>query len=331
MKSLVALLFICICLLISELQTDIWNDPHKIPIPLGLDLHMPVPEENLPTKEKIELGEKLFFDSRLSKDLTVSCASCHKPEFGFADTSAVSIGIDAQTGLRNVPTLINRAYGRMFSWDGRAQTLEEQVLLPISNPIEMDMNIDELVKRLQEIPEYKEAFRRTYDSGVTVEGISFALSTYIRTILSGNSIFDLYMHGETDTFPPPVLRGLQLFRGKANCTNCHVGPNFTDEQFHNTGVAFTNSSFADKGRYRITEDESDTGVFKTPTLREIEHTPPYMHDGNIKTLEEVIEFYNRGGNPNPYLSNEVEPLDLTDDEKRDLIEFLRSLSGEGWR
>ena len=319
------LTFVLLCIISLTLSS---GNSSPLAIPLGLDRIIPIPANNLPTKEKIELGEKLFFDTMLSRNSTVSCASCHQPENAFTDNNPVAIGIDDRIGSRRTPALINRAYGRSFSWDGRAESLEEQVLLPITNPLEMDMDLDKLTERLNKIPEYRIAFERMFDSAVTVEGIAFALSSFIRSLFSGNSPFDRYMQGEKNALSPSAHRGMQLFRGKARCIDCHVGPNFTDEQFHNTGVAFRDSIFTDKGRYLVTGNEKDTGAFKTPTLREVEHTAPYMHNGSKKTLKDVIEFYDRGGNPNPFISDEIQPLQLTEEEKQDLKNFLKTLSGD---
>jgi cytochrome c peroxidase len=274
-----------------------------ITIPLGLDWYLPVPEENPITTQKIELGRRLFNDRRLSRDGSTSCGSCHDPERAFSDGRTVAVGVFGRKGRRNSPALINRGYGRLFFWDGRIRTLEEQVLKPIEDPNEMDLPLVEASSRM----------------GLSVEAISHALASFVRSILSGDSPFDWYINGDRAALTVEQQAGLQLFRGKANCTACHVGPNFTDERLHNTGVAWRDGSFTDAG--------AGKGNFKTPTLREIARTAPYMHDGTLATLEEVIEYYDRGGNQNPGLDPEIRPLRLTALEKQNLIVFLRSLSG----
>jgi cytochrome c peroxidase len=291
----------------------------ELVIPHGLDLYIPVPVENPVTSEKIDLGRRLFFDRRLSRDGSVACASCHNPDRAFSDGRRVAIGVFMRAGRRNAPALINRGYGRSFFRDGRAATLEEQVLKPIQDANEMDMTLAEASARVR----------------LPVEDISRALATYVRSILSGNSRFDRYISGNRRALSREEQTGLQIFRGKGNCTACHVGPTFTDEQFHNTGVAWhepspgsgTGGSFADEGRFVITRSATDRGAFKTPTLREVARTAPYMHDGSIATLSDVIEFYDRGGRANPFLDAELRPLALTDPEKRALAAFLRALSG----
>lgn len=274
-----------------------------IAIPLGLDLYMPVPENNPLTPEKITLGRELFFDKRLSRDGSVSCASCHDPKLGFTDRRPVSIGVFGRQGTRNVPAIVNRGYGRAFFWDGHIKTLEEQVLQPIQNPREMDLTLAEASARVN----------------LDVETISRALASYVRSILSGDSPYDRFVNGDRRAFTEEQQTGLQIFRGKGNCTACHVGPNFSDEKLHNTGVAWRDGKLADLG--------GGQGNFKTPTLREIARTAPYMHDGSLTTLEDVVEFYDKGGNANPGLDSELRPLRLTPGEKRGLIAFLESLSG----
>ncbi|MBI4908183.1 MAG: cytochrome-c peroxidase [Acidobacteria bacterium] len=272
-----------------------------ITIPLGLDLYLPVPEDNPLTAEKIELGRRLFFDRRLSRDGTISCSSCHDPERAFSDGRAVAVGVFGRVGRRNSPALINRGYGRSFFWDGRVATLEEQVLKPIEDPNEMDLSVAEAAARV----------------GLTPEQISHALASYVRSILSGDSVYDRFVNGDRTALTAEQQAGLAIFRGKGNCTACHVGPNFTDERLHNTGVAWREGKWTDAGAGR--------GDFKTPTLREIARTAPYMHDGSLATLEEVVEYYDRGGNRNPGLDSELRPLRLSEAEKRHLVEFLRCL------
>lgn len=281
-------------------------------IPLGLDLFMPVPEDNPITAEKIELGRRLFNDRRLSRDGSIACASCHDPARAFSDGRALSVGVVGRVGRRNAPGIINRGYGRAFFWDARARTLEEQVLGPIEDPSEMDLEISEAARRV----------------GLSPQQMARALATYVRSIMSGNSPYDRYVNGARGALSAEQQAGLRIFRGSGNCTACHIGPTFSDETVHNTGVAWRDPSassgqapgyFADAG--------AGNGSFKTPTLREVARTAPYMHDGSLATLEEVVDFYDRGGNRNPFLDRELRPLGLTGLEKRALVAFLRSLSG----
>jgi cytochrome c peroxidase len=295
----------------------LWLLALVVSIPLGLDLYMPVPEENPLTREKIELGRKLFHDRRLSRDRTIACASCHDPDRAFTDGRPVAIGISRRLGRRSAPTLVNRGYGRAFFWDGRAATLEEQVLQPIQDPNEMDMTLPEVSARV----------------GLPSEEIARALASYVRSILSASSRFDRYVNGDRRALSSEQRAGLQVFRGNGNCTACHVGPTFTDEQFHNTGVAWREipgegpGSVRDEGRFAVTRNPEDRGAFKTPTLREIARTAPYMHDGSFLTLEEVVDYYDRGGNRNPGLDRELRPLRLAPEDKRVLVEFLKALDG----
>lgn len=272
-------------------------------IPLGLDLYMPVPEINPLTDEKIALGRQLFFDPRLSRDQSISCSSCHRPDRAFSDGRAVAVGVLGRAGRRNAPALVNRGYGRLFFWDGRSSSLEEQVVKPISDPNEMDLPIEDAARRV----------------GLEAQDISRALASYVRSILSGNSAFDRFVNGDRGALSEEEQLGLRVFRGKGNCTACHVGPNFTDERTHNTGVAWKDGRLADEG--------AGHGAFKTPTLREVSHSAPYMHDGSLTTLEDVIDFYDHGGNANPYLDPEVRPVRFTPEEKRALIAFLEALVG----
>jgi cytochrome c peroxidase len=271
--------------------------------PLGLDLYLPVPEDNPLTTEKIEQGRRLFFDRRLSRDGTISCSTCHGPERAFSDGRTIAVGVFGRKGRRNSPALINRGYGRLFFWDGRIKTLEEQVLKPIEDPNEMDLTLPEAAIRVNLPP----------------EEISRALASFVRSILSGDTPFDRYINGDRSALSTEEQAGLQLFRGKANCTACHVGPNFTDERLHNTGVAWRSGQLADEGAGR--------GDFKTPTLREIARTAPYMHDGSLATLADVMEYYDRGGNRDPGLDPELRPLRLSPAEKQNLVAFLRCLNG----
>lgn len=278
---------------------------------LGLDAYMPVPDANPLARDKVALGRRLFFDKRLSRDRTLACASCHDPQRAFSDGRAVARGIDHAEGTRNTPAILNRGYGDAFFWDGRARTLERQALEPILNPKELGLTESELEGRTR----------------MKASDVTAALASYVRTIRSGNSRFDRYTAGERDALTPIEQNGLELFRGKGRCFTCHVGPNFTDERFHNTGVAWRGALFIDEGHFAVSRNEGDRGAFKTPTLREAARTAPYMHDGSFQTLEDVVEFYSEGGRPNPFLDPEIRPRHFTAEEKRALAAFLRSLAG----
>jgi cytochrome c peroxidase len=313
------------------------SQPEGPPVPLGL---APIawPLENPYSPDKAELGRLLYFDARLSADNTVACASCHSPRAAFTDGQPVATGVRGQKGGRSAPTVINSAYNRLQFWDGRAPTLEEQAKGPIANPIEMGNTHEEVVRRLKAIPGYRDRFRTVFGTeAITIDHVAKAIATFERTILSGNSPFDRFQAGDRNALSPAAQRGLALFYGKAACGSCHAGPNFGGEQFANTGIGMEQPN-PDWGRYAATHREADRGAFKTPTLREIAGSAPYMHDGSLNTLAEVVEYYNQGGgrklhdgSPNPWLDERIQPLNLTPEEKADLVEFLRSLSGEGWQ
>jgi cytochrome c peroxidase len=288
-------------------------------IPLGLDLYMPVPEDNPMTREKVELGRRLFQDRRLSRDGRVACMSCHDPRRAFSTRQAQAVGVFNRKSRRNAPVLVNRVWGRAFFWDGRIQTLEEQVLKPIQDPNEMDMTLAEAERRVS----------------LDAATMSRALASYVRSVLSGDAPYDRFINGDRGALSQEQQRGLQIFRGKGNCTACHVGPTFSDERLHNTGVAWRERRagsavagvFTDSGGFGVTNRPEDRGAFKTPTLREVARTSPYMHDGSLRTLEAVVNFYSDGGRSNPAQDPEIRPLRLTPAEKRALVAFLKSLSG----
>ena len=298
--------------------------------PLGLP---PIswPKDNPYTSAKAELGRYLYFDARLSADNTVSCASCHNPRLAFTDGAPVSTGVKAQKGGRSAPTVINRVYSMAQFWDGRAKSLEEQAKGPIANPIEMGMTHDLVVERLKGIGGYKPLFVRAFGSDtVDIDRVAQAIACFERTIFSGNSPYDRYKRGDLTAMTPQQVRGMDLFTNKAKCDQCHEGANFTLNSYHNLGVG-ADKADPDVGRYAVTHNASDWGTFKTPTLREVEHTGPYMHDGSLKTLDEVVEYYNKGGNPNKNLDPAMKPLHLNDEDRKALVAFLKALSGEGWQ
>ena len=273
--------------------------------PCGLK-PVPVPADNPLTPEKVELGKQLYFDPRLSCDETVSCASCHDPKKGWSNGEPFATGVRSQVGGRSAPTIINAAYSELQFWDGRAHRLEGQALGPIQNPIEMDHKLEDCVTKLNKIAGYREQFRKVFDTDVTPENIAKAIAAFERTVLSGNAPFDRFKAGDKTALSDAAQRGLKLFFGKGHCSACHTGPNFTDDAFHNIGVGI-NKAKPDLGRYEVTKVEGDKGAFKTPTLREIARTGPYMHDGSMKTLEEVVEHYDKGGIANPQLDEEIFP------------------------
>ncbi len=299
----------------------------EIRLPLGLDVYRPIPEDNPVTSEKVKLGKKLFAEKLLSRDRSLACKGCHRPKKAFTDGRSRAIGVYGRQGPRSVPTLVNRAYGRAFFWDGRTSTLEEQVIKPIESESEMDMTVGEAVVRLKRKSRYRKMFRQAFRSEPNGEDLARALASYVRTIYSGDSPFDRYIYGKRSALTDQQRRGLRIFRAKGNCTACHIGPTLSDEEFHNTGVAWRDHKIQDEGRSAITGEIEHKGAFKTPTLREIDRTAPYMHDGSLTTLKDVINFYNDGGRKNPYLDREIRPLRLTQEEKAELLAFLKSLAG----
>jgi cytochrome c peroxidase len=294
--------------------------------PLGLPERLPTPADNPWTAERAELGRRLFFDPVLSLDRSVACATCHRPERGFADDEPLSTGIAGQLTLRNAPSLQNRAFGRHFTWDGRFAALEEQVLQPIQNEREMALGVDLALERLEADATYPQAFRAAFDDGLTRANLARALAAFVRTLTTGGSPVDRFRAlGEHAALEPLERTGLWIYEGKGGCWRCHSGPNFTDEAFHNTGVGALDGT-PEEGRFAVTADEHDRGRFKTPTLRGLSLSAPYMHDGSLATLADVVAFYRRGGNPNDALDPALRPLELTDEEARALVAFLEALT-----
>ena len=318
--------------------------------PLGLTTKLAtvIPADNPLTPAKVELGRQLYFDKRLSRDATVSCATCHDPARGWTDCAGVSTGIQGQKGGRSAPTVINRILGRSQFWDGRAATLEEQAVGPIGNPIEMGFTADDAAQLLNTVPGYRMQFEKVFGGPATSERIGKALAAFERTILSGANkndyyeaakpLFDWDPADEKDLafkakaekvleaerehrMSAAAERGRELYFGKASCSLCHVGEDLTDEQFHNLGLGFDKPK-PDLGRFDKTKLEADKGAFRTPSLRNIMLTAPYMHDGSLRTLREVVEHYDKGGIANPWLSNKMVPLKLTEQEKQDLVRFM---------
>jgi cytochrome c peroxidase len=287
---------------------------------------VPIPPDNPQTDAKVSLGRQLFFDPRLSADDTISCATCHDPETAWANHNPVDVGIQGKQGTRNSGTILDAAYMDFQFWDGRAKTLEEQSLGPIHNPVEMGSTLEEVVRELGAIEGYRTQFKAVFGSDVTTDGIAKAIAAFERTVLSGPSPHDRYVAGDRSAMQPSAVRGMRLFNGKARCRTCHGGPMLSDQGFHNLGVGMDRPQ-PDIGREDVTKDPKDRGRFKTPSLRNVALTWPYMHDGSVRSLADVVEFYDGGGVPNPTLDVFVMPLELTDDERKDLVAFLEALTG----
>jgi cytochrome c peroxidase len=307
----------------------------QIPAPLGLPA-VPIPADNPPTKETIALGRRLFYETALSVDNTVSCATCHMPGMGFADGKRVSNGVGGKEGVRNAPTILNAAYSSLQFWDGRAPSLEKQSEVPIANPVEMGHSLHGVAQRLSRDPSYVAVFDGAFGPGpITAEKIEKCMASFERTVVSGDSAFDRYYYGHDQAAMTPAQKhGFEVFRDpkKGNCESCHtVGEKdalFTDNKFHNIGVGFVSGVTGDKGRYVVTHGAGDTGAFRTPSLRNVEMTAPYMHDGSLKDMKQVMDFYIGAGNSNPYLDKEIHSLDfLTCQERDDLLEFMKALEG----
>jgi len=330
------------------------DEPLVVKPPLGLPPLSPVsvvPASNPLTKGKYELGRQLYFDPRVSLDGSVSCATCHNPDKGWTDNMKVSTGIDSLRGVRNSPTVTNTAYGKSMFWDGREPSLETQAQGPMINPVEMgNPNHMGVVERIREVPAYQEQFAKVFGTSVTLDGMAKALATFERVAaLSGNSKYDQYNAGEIDALSESEKRGMVLFGlrlhpedeyepevelQKAKCTLCHVGANFTDELYHNLGIGWNeelkkHDDIGRSGAERIGHrNEASMGAFKTPTVRDAALSGPYMHDGSLKTLEEVMDHYNKGGTPNPALDPDMKPLNLTQQESDDVVAFMKALTGE---
>lgn len=347
---------------LSVAEIRAWlDDPavhEALTVELPLGLHVGKGQEkgldaNPLTRAKIELGRQLYFDPRLSADGTISCATCHHPDTGWTAHTKTGEGIRGQEGGRNSPVSFNRILSDVQFWDGRAPTLEAQAVGPIENPIEMGSTHAACVEAVNGIEGYRIQFERIF-GGVDIDAIGKAIAAFERAVVTGPAPFDYHedaqrfadvtdedladdpdfaaqVKGARDAYAAnpmsdSAVRGRGLFFGKANCTACHIGPNLSDETFRNLGVGM-DAETPDLGRYEITKVEKDKGCFKTPTVRNVTQTAPYMHDGSQTTLEEVVEWYNQGGHPNPWLDEKVVPLNLTAQEKADLVEFMKACTG----
>jgi cytochrome c peroxidase len=333
----------------------------KLPAGISPDLwSYYVPKNNPVTAEKVKLGEQLFFDKRLSADGTVSCATCHDPQLAFTDGRSLAEGISGRVGTRNTPSLLNSMFNTGQFWDGRAQSLEEQAKMPLVNPDEMGSQTHEqVITRLSAIPQYATLFQQAFGSAVTIDGVAKAIASYERTLVSGNSPLDRYTAGDVKALSDSARNGMILFRTRARCSVCHTftqtNPFMTDGNYRNTGVAANFSGFESLARraIEITRDKSDSlgaltkqdgshelgrflfsgnsldiGAYRTASLRNVELTAPYFHDGSARSLPDVVRFYVKGGNDNSMRDWQLEPVDLTESEQRDLVEFLKSLTSD---
>ncbi len=282
-------------------------------------------------KSKAELGKLLFEEKMLSLDSSISCASCHIPAFAFADTAVVSTGVNGSLGLRNTPSVMNMASRTHFFWDGRANSLAEQALGPIENPIEMNLPIQEALDRLNQHSEYKLYFRKVFRDKATAENLGEALAAFQETLETSKTPFDRWMSGDSEAMTPQQIAGRNIFMEKGKCFDCHFGPDFTGDEFRNIGL-FNNQDLTDKGRYVVTKNKDDLGKFKVPGLRNVAVTAPYMHNGAFKTLREVIDYYD---NPHNFVTDPIgmdslmlEPIGLTEVEKEQLEAFMHALTDD---
>jgi len=339
------LLLAVILSIITACEAHLSAQETKIGKPAAKDINivwlglppLPISANELPTSKKVGLGRRLFFDPTLSLNRRFSCATCHKPELGFADDKPLTAGAIAKTPLRNVPTVVNSAYFSLLFWDGRASSLEEQIREPIESAEEMSNTVEEVEKRLSADPSYRRDFTHAWGSGpITFDMVEKSIASFERTLLSANSPFDRWKYGhDQKAMSDSAKRGFIVFisKKKGNCVVCHVIGDkyalFTDNKFHNIGVGVQTGNIADQGLYEVTHNEADRGKFKTPSLRNIALTAPYMHDGSLRDLKQVMDFYIGGGNSHPNLDKEIHTLDfLTGRERRDLLAFLNSLTGK---
>jgi cytochrome c peroxidase len=273
------------------------------------------------SKEVAQLGHSLFFDRKLSRDGTVSCADCHRPDHGWSSPDAFSHGVGGQVGKRHAPSLYNVGLQRSFFWDGRARSLEDTVLIPIQDSHEMAQPLAGLLDRLRESNEYRQKFAEARME-IDIAGVSRALAQFCRTIVAEDAPFDRYRAGDMAALSPSARRGHDLFFFRLNCASCHNGKQLSDGKFHNLGIGFEQPK-PDLGRYTVTGEKKDRGAFKTPSLRNVAKRSPYMHDGRFKTLEEVIDFYKEGGHANANLDPLINLLPIDDSQKTDVVSFLR--------
>lgn len=288
---------------------------------------VPHPADNAPTAARVELGKKLFFDPRLSGDGNMTCGTCHNPSVGWSDGLPTARGVKSSVLARATPTVFNTAYNSIQMWDGRKSSLEDQAMGPMQANVEMNMDIGKLFQWINENEGYKALFAKAYPGQAINEAtMSKAIASFERTIISRNSPFDKWVKGDAKALTQQQVEGFKVFTGKGNCIACHSGPNFTDNGFHNLGLASFGAAEPDMGRYGQKPVNAMKGAFKTPTVREVARTGPYFHDGSAKTLMEVVEHYDRGGDVKTNLSPNIKPLNLSDDEKQALVAFMQGLS-----
>jgi cytochrome c peroxidase len=334
--------------------------PKDLPLGVSPTLYaISVSVDRVPTPAQIALGDKLFNDKRVSSDDSTSCATCHDPKTGFTDHKTTAEGVKKQKGQRNSPTILNAMFNATQFWDGRAATLEAQAKLPILNPIEMGQKSPEdVVAKLQKLPEYADAFKKVFGRDLNYDDLATAIAAFERTQFAGDAPFDHYIMGEEGAIDAAAKRGWALFNGKGRCNACHAGnavaPLFSDQKFHNIGIAAKKqdfpdlarealgivntgdqkqidelaiqSKFSELGRFLVTKQINDIGAFKTPTLRNVAITAPYMHDGSVVTLFDVMDHYNKAGVPNPYLDGGMQRLGLLEPEVDDLVAFMGTLT-----
>lgn len=330
-RSLIVIvaMFFC-CLFVSATEPVVFKSGHGS-LQHWLMPEVPYPEDNKPTSERVELGKQLFFDPRLSGDGNMSCGTCHSPLFGWSDGLATAKGFKSKVLGRASPTIINSAFNSIQMWDGRKKSLEDQALGPMLSSDEMNINLGEAVEFLKQTPGYIKAFKQAYpNEGITELTLAKALASFERTVLSNNSPFDRWVKGEKKAMTAQQVKGFELFVDpeKGNCEVCHSAPNFTDNGFHNVGLASYGKENPDVGRYAIKPIRSMQGAFKTPTLRDIEFSAPYFHDGSAVSLEAVMEHYVAGGEIKTNLSPNMKTLKLSKSEQKAIVEFLKALSSK---
>jgi len=316
LPQILMLSFVLIGAIAAAKETDPWVRPDAAP----------APPENLPNASRIALGEMLFWDPRLSKKSSMSCASCHNPALGWSDGLPTAVGFDMQQLGRATPTILNTAFNTIQMWDGRKANLEDQALGPIEAAGEMNLPLPEMVVRLKGIPGYAPHFEKAYPGeGISEVTVARAIASFERTVLSTEAPFDRWRKGDEKAMSPEAKRGFAVFNGKANCAACHMGFNFSDNGFHNIGVK--DAGTPDAGRFAQRKVKAMQGAFKTPTLRDVALTAPYMRNGSYKTLMEVVEHYDRGGDDKSNLDVNMAPLALSAAEKSELVAFMQSLTG----
>ncbi|MFL6665398.1 MAG: cytochrome-c peroxidase [Rhizobacter sp.] len=329
---------IALASLLAAFETPSWgvDQPAYAPAPTAADKAwklppVPMPQDNISTPARVELGTALFFDPRMSGNGAMSCASCHNPSLGWSDGLKTAVGWGGQVLGRATPTVLNTAYNTQFMWDGRKKSLEDQALGPMKTPQEMNTDFGASLARLRSVPSYVAMFEKAYPGeGVTEETIAKAIAAFERTVVVNDSAFDRWLAGDKKAMTMQQWRGYKLFvaSDKGDCAACHSAPNFTDNGFHNIGLVKQGDGDPDPGRFAIRKVASMKGAFKTPGLRDIELTAPYFHDGSAGTLRDVVEHYVRGGDDRSNLSSSMKPLNLSEPEKDDLVAFLKALTGQ---